>query len=77
MADALETRHFKDGDRIIKQVIATHSRVLIVFNTSKSNMDMPWETQPDSKLKNKSHDENHSPFAFSFHHINTTPSLHR
>ena len=30
---------------------------------------MLWKTQPDNKLKNKGHDENDSPFSFSFHHI--------
>ena len=40
------------------------------------NTDMLWEMSLDNKLKNKSHDENHSPFTFSFHHINTTLPLH-
>ena len=30
---------------------------------------MLWKTHPDNKLKNEGHDENHSLFTFSFHHI--------
>ena len=42
----------------------------------KTTRDMLWETQPDNKLQHKSHNENPSPFTFSFDHINMTLPLH-